>query len=212
MAAEIKGGLERDGYLVEAADKLPSADQIRAGPWSLLILDRLLFGKDALQALQAWREQGIKVPVLVVSVLSSAAEIARGLKSGADDYLAKPFELIELGARVEALLRRLADISSTRLVFDDLEVDLVEQKAFRGGRILDLLPRELTLLTYFLKHPDQVITRTMLLRDIWHQTSSIESNVIDAHLTNLRKKIDDRGMPSRLANIRGVGFMLRKGS
>lgn len=212
MAAEIKGELERNGYHVRTAASLPPAEQIRTGGWSLLILDRLLFGSDALPTLETWRGQGIKTPVLVVSALSSVNEIARGLKAGADDYLVKPFELAELAARVEALLRRLANVPITKLAFDDLEIDLIEQKAFRGGGVLNLLPRELTLLEYFLRRPDQVITRVMLLKDIWRQGSSAESNVVDAHITNLRKKIDDPGKPSRIANIRGVGFMLRKSS
>lgn len=212
MAAEIKVELERCGYLVHVATKMPSAEQMRTGAWSLLILDRILCGADALPTLEAWRKQGIRIPVLIVSVLSCPEEVARGLKMGADDYLGKPFELVELGARVDALLRRLVDVPVTRLVFDDLEVDLIEEKAFRRGELLDLLPREFRLLTYFLRHCEEVITRRMLLRDLWQQTPSLESNVVNAHITNLRKKIDERGMPSRIANIRGVGFMLRKNS
>jgi two-component system OmpR family response regulator len=210
MAAEIEGELARNGYRVNTVANLPSAEQVRSGGWSLLILDRLLFGSDALPTLETWRRDGIKIPVLVVSALSSVDEIARGLKAGADDYLAKPFELAELAARVEALLRRLADVPITRLVFDDLEIDLIKEKAFRAGQPLNLFPRELTLLEYFLRRPDQVITRTMLLNDIWRQNSPVENNVVDAHITNLRKKIDDKDRPSRIANIRGVGFMLRK--
>ena len=210
MAAEIKGELERNGYLVSTAASLPPAEKMRTGGWSLLILDRLLFGSDSLPTLETWRGQGIRTPVLVVSSLSSVEEIARGLKAGADDYLAKPFELAELTARVEALLRRLANVPITRLSFDDLDIDLIEQAAFRRGEALRLLPRELTLLEYFLRRPDQVITRMMLLRDIWRQTSPAESNVVDAHINNLRRKIDDRGRPSRIANIRGVGFILRR--
>jgi len=212
MAAEIEGELARNGHLVSTVASLPSTEQLRTGGWSLLILDRLLFGSDALPTLETWRRQGIKIPVLIVSALSSVDEIAHGLKAGADDYLAKPFELAELAARVEALLRRLADVPVTKLVFDDLEIDLIEQKAFRRGGLLHLFPRELTLLEYFLRRPDQVITRTMLLNDIWRQSSPVENNVVDAHITNLRKKIDDKNRPSRIANIRGVGFMLRKSS
>jgi two-component system OmpR family response regulator len=212
MAAEIKDELERNDYVVRALSALPSTEQIQANAYSLIILDRVLFGSDSLPTLEGWRRQGIKIPVLVVSALSSADEIARGLKAGADGYLAKPFELIELSARVEAMLRRLADAPTTKLVFDDLELDLIEQKVSCRGRTLDLLPRELTLLEYFLRRPGQVVTRMMLLNDIWRQVSSSESNVVDAHITNLRRKIDDRDMPSRIANIRGVGFMLRKSS
>jgi two-component system OmpR family response regulator len=155
------------------------------------------------------RKQGVKMPVLVISALSSVEEIAQGLKAGADDYLAKPFYMVELVARIEALRRRLGDIRTTKLSVDDLEVDLIEQTAFRGGRKIDLLPRELKLLEYFLRHAGQVVTREMLLKDLWQHESGSETNVVDAHISNLRRKIDDHGLPSRIANVRGVGYMLR---
>jgi len=211
-AAEIKGELEAKGYRVDTATGLPSTEQLRTNGCSLIILERLLLGFDSLSGLETWRKQGIKIPVLVVSELASGEEVARGLRSGADAYLPKPFELVELAARVEALLRRLADLATTKLVFDDLEIDLIKREAFRAGQILHLLPRELTLLEYFLRRPDQVITRNMLLEDLWPQKSAAESNIVETHICNLRKKIDDRDRPSRIANIRGLGFVLRKGS
>ena len=208
MASAIEVELERNGYRVNVAAGLLPEEQLRAGDWSLIVLERLLCGSDTLPSVETWRQRGIKTPVLVISERVSAEEIAYGLKSGADDYLTKPFELVELTARVEALLRRLADLRIVKLSFDDLEIDLIKQKAYRKSRALNLLPREIALLAYFLRHPNQTITREMLLKEVWRQNPSVESNAIDVHISNLRKKIDDRGRPSRIATIRGVGFVL----
>jgi two-component system, OmpR family, response regulator len=208
MAAEIKLELERNGYLVRSVSLADVADIVHADGAALLILDRVLWGVDSLRTLEDLRKQGNKIPVLVISALSSADEIAKGLRAGADDYLAKPFEMAEFVARVEALLRRLGDVHTTKLRFDDLEIDLIAQTASRGGNKIGLLPRELKLLEYFLRRPGQVITRAMLLNDLWHYDSAMETNVVDAHVSNLRKKIDDYGQPSRIANVRGMGYML----
>jgi len=209
LATEIKVELERHGYLVRSVSMAEVVDITRMNGAAMLILDRLLYGVDSLSILEDMRKRGIKIPVLVISALSSVEEIAQGLTAGADDYLAKPFYMVELVARVEALLRRLGDIRATKLSVDDLEMDLIEQAAFRGGKIIDLLPRELKLLEYFLRHAGQIVTREMLLKDIWQYDFGIETNVVDAHISNLRKKIDDHGLPSRIANVRGIGYMLR---
>jgi two-component system OmpR family response regulator len=209
ISAEIAAELERTGYQVHPASVADVADIARTDGAAMLILDRLLGGVDSLRALADLRKQGIKIPVLMISSLSSADEIAQGLKAGADDYLAKPFYMVELVARVEALLRRLGDVRTTKLSLDDLEMDLIEQTVFRGGKKIDLLPRELKLLECFLRHPGQVVTRAMLLKDLWRYDRGMDTNVVDAHISNLRKKIDEHGLPSRIANVRGMGFMLR---
>ena len=209
LATEIKTELERHGYLVRSVSMADVVDITRMNGAAMLILDRLLYGVDSLSILEDMRKRGIKIPVLVISALSSVEEIAQGLTAGADNYLAKPFYMVELVARVEALLRRLGDIRATKLSVDDLEMDLIEQAAFRGGKKIDLLPRELKLLEYFLRHAGQIVTREMLLKDIWQYDFGIETNVVDAHISNLRKKIDDHGLPSRIANVRGIGYMLR---
>jgi two-component system OmpR family response regulator len=209
LAAEIKAELERNGYLVRLVSMADVVDIARTNGAAVLILDRLLYGVDSLRTLEALRKQGIKIPVLVISALSSVGEIAQGLKAGADDYLAKPFYMVELVARVEALLRRLGDVRVTKLSVDDLEMDLIEQVVFRGGKKIDLLPRELKLLEYLLRHPGQVVTREMLLKDVWQYDQGMETNVVDAHISNLRRKIDDQGLPSRIASVRRIGYMLR---
>jgi two-component system OmpR family response regulator len=116
--------------------------------------------------------------------------------------------MVELSARVEAMLRRLDDVRTTKLRVGDLEMDLIEKTVHRGDARVDLLPREFRLLEYFLRHPGRVITRAMLLQEVWQYHFSLETNVVDVHISNLRKKIDTKGTPSLIVNIRGAGFML----
>ena len=208
LANEIKPELERLGYLVRMASIAEAADAARAGGAAMMIMDRIVFGEDSLKTLEVLRQEGVKVPVLMISALSSIDERVRGLKAGGDDYLTKPFAMVELAARVEALLRRLDDVRTTKLHAGDLEMDLIEQTVHRGGAKIDLLPREFKLLEYFLRHPGQVISRAMLLKDVWHYHFSLDTNVVDVHISNLRKKIDARGGVSLIVNIRGAGFML----
>ncbi|WP_298257130.1 response regulator transcription factor [Bradyrhizobium sp.] len=209
LANEIKAELEGDGFLVRRASIADAAHATEKSDAAMLILDRILDGVDSLHTLEIMRRQGAKIPVLIISASSSVDDIAEGLRAGADDYLAKPFYMAELVARVEAMLRRLGDISTTRLIVGDLEIDLLEQTAFRGSAKLNLLPREFKLLEYFARRPGQLVTRAMLLKDVWHYEFEVETNVVDTHISNLRRKIDDHGLPSRIANVRGLGYMLR---
>jgi two-component system OmpR family response regulator len=208
MANEIKGELEGKGYLVRVASIAEAADAARVGDAAVMIMDRIVFGEDSLVTLEGLRKEGIKVPVLVISALSSVDEKVKGLKAGGDDYLTKPFAMVELTARVEAMLRRLEDVRTTKLRVGDLEMDLIEKTVRRGDARIDLLPREFRLLEYFLRHPGRVITRAMLLQEVWQYHFSLETNVVDVHISNLRKKIDTKGLPSLIVNIRGAGFML----
>ena len=209
LADEIKVDLQRRGYDVRLADRREDGLRAaRAGDAAILILDRMLHGEDGLSIVAALREEGIKTPVLVISALTSVDERVRGLKAGGDDYLVKPFAMAELAARVEALLRRLDDVRTTTLRIGSLELDLVERTARRSGRSIELLPREFKLLEYFARRPDQVVTRAMLLEDVWHYTFTPQTNVVDVHISNLRRKIDAKGEPPLITNIRGVGFML----
>jgi two-component system, OmpR family, response regulator len=208
MADEIKGELESKGYLVRPASIAQAADAARVGDAAIVIMDRIVFGEDSLVTLEALRKEGVKVPVLVISALSSVDEKVKGLKAGGDDYLTKPFAMVELVARVEAMLRRLEDVRTTKLRVGDIEMDLIEKTVHLGDTKIDLLPREFRLLEYFLRHPGRVITRAMLLAEVWQYHFSLETNVVDVHISNLRKKIDTKGMPSLIVNIRGAGFML----
>jgi len=209
LADEISVELRRRGYEVQVTDT--SEDGLRAaraGDAALLILDRMLHGEDGLSIVAALRREGIKTPVLVISALAAVDERVRGLKAGGDDYLVKPFAMAELAARVEALLRRLDDVRTTTLRIGSLEMDLVERTVRRGGRSIELLPREFKLLEYFARRPDQVVTRAMLLEDVWRYTFVPQTNVVDVHISNLRRKIDAKGEQPLITNIRGVGFML----
>lgn len=208
MADEIKSELEGKGYLVQVASIAEAADAARVGAAAMLIMDRMVFGEDSIVTLEALRKENVKVPVLVISALSSVDEKVKGLRAGGDDYLTKPFAMIELSARVESMLRRLDDLRITKLHVGDLEMDLIEKTVHRGGAKIELLPREFRLLEYFLRHPGRVITRAMLLQEVWQYHFSLETNVVDVHISNLRKKIDTKGMPSLIVNIRGAGFML----
>ena len=208
LANEIKIELDRLGYLVRLVSITEAADGVRVGDAAMMIMDRMVFGEDSLVTLEALRREGIKVPVLVISALSSVDEKVKGLKAGGDDYLTKPFAMVELSARVEAMLRRLDDVRTTKLRVGDLEMDLIEKTVHRGSNRIELLPREFRLLEYFLRHPGRVVTRAMLLQEVWQYHFSLETNVVDVHISNLRKKIDTKGAPSLIVNIRGAGFML----
>jgi len=167
----------------------------------------MLHGVDGLSIVETLREVGVKTPVLVISALSSVDERIRGLKAGGDDYLVKPFAMAELAARVDALARRLDDVRTTKLRAAGLEMDLIEQTVRRGEEPIDLLPREFKLLEYFLRRPGQIVTRAMLLERVWNYRFTPETNVVDVHIGNLRRKIDVAGEPSLIKNIRGAGFM-----
>ena len=208
MATRSRPSSRRAGYLVRTASIAQAADAARVGDAAMMIMDRIVFGEDSLKTLEVLRKEGVKVPVLVISALSSVDEKVNGLKAGGDDYLTKPFAMVELAARVDAMLRRLDDVRITKLQVGDLEMDLIEKTVHRGGTRIDLLPREFRLLEYFLRHPGRVITRAMLLQEVWQYHFSLETNVVDVHISNLRKKIDTKGRPSLIVNIRGAGFML----
>ena len=209
LSEEIRAELERLGYFVRAADTFAEGlHEARLADAAVMIVDRMLHDLDGLEMVETLREEGIRTPVLFISSLSSVDERIRGLKAGGDDYLVKPFAMAELAARVEALLRRLDDMRATRLRAGGLEMDLIEQTVKRGDALIELLPREFKLLEYFLRRPRQLITRAMLLHDVWHYRFTPDTNVVDVHIGNLRRKIDAPGAPTMIKNIRGSGFML----
>jgi two-component system, OmpR family, response regulator len=213
LAEEIRAELDRLGYPVQLADTvaegLPTA---QAGAAGIMILDRMLHGVDGLSIVETLREAGVKTPVIVISGLSSVDERIRGLQAGGDDYLVKPFAMAELAARVDAVARRLDDVRTTKLRGAGLEMDLIEQTVRRGEEAIDLLPREFKLLEYFIRRPGQIVTRAMLLERVWNYHFTPETNVVDVHIGNLRRKIDVAGQPSLIKNIRGAGFMFNAGA
>lgn len=181
-------------------------------PWDIIVLDRMLPNQvDGLSILTTLRGVGIKTPVIVLSALTALDERVRGLKLGSDDYLTKPFALIELLTRAEALIRRSKSTETDRILqYADLRLDLTVPRATRAGKPVTLQPRECRLLAYMLMHPDQILTRAMLLGAVWGYQFNPQTNVIDATISRLRQKIDGdfASLPTLIHTVRGVGYML----
>ena len=207
--AEIDGDLRQRGYTVEIAKNgSVGLEAARKGPFDLLIVDRMLPGLDGLSVIATLRSEQVQIPVLVLSALSAVDERVIGLKAGGDDYLSKPFALAELAARIEALLRRPTENRATILYVGPLALDLIDRTARRNGRDIELLPREFKLLEYLMRRPDQVVTRDMLLEDVWNYRFLPQTNLVDVHIGKLRRKIDLPGEAVVIRGMRGVGFML----
>jgi two-component system OmpR family response regulator len=203
--------------LVEAGHTVDHADNGRDGmflaasePYDVIIMDRMLPGDiDGLGIIAALRKDGNKTPILILSALADVDDRIRGLQSGGDDYLVKPFALGELLARLDALVRRSQESKvETTLVVDDLYVNLVSRKVTRGGKTVTLQPREFKLLEYLMRHANQVVTRTMLLENVWDYHFDPRTNVIDVHVSKLRQKIDAGAERPLLRTIRNAGYML----
>lgn len=175
----------------------------------VMVVDRLLPGLDGLSVIETMRQQGIRLPVLVLSALSAVDDRVMGLKAGGDDYLTKPFAIEELVARIEVLLRRPDDTRSTKLHLGPIDMDLIERRVWRDGREIELLPREFRLLEYLMRRPGQVLTRSMLLEDVWQYRFIPRTNLVDVHIGKLRRKIDGSGEEPLIESIRGTGFRLR---
>jgi two-component system OmpR family response regulator len=151
----------------------------------------------------------VRTPVLVLSALAAVDDRVRGLRAGGDDYLTKPFAIVELVARLEALLRRPADSRDTTLRVGPLELDLLARSARRGDRAIELLPREFRLLEYMMRRKEQLLTRAMLFEEVWHYKFVPQSNLVDVHMGRLRRKIDKSEEQPMIHNVRGEGFVLR---
>ena len=210
-AAEIAAALGDHGFDVECAyngrDGLLKAT---AEKYDAIVLDRMLPGDlDGLGVLATLRTIRTETPVLILSALSAVDERVRGLRAGGDDYLTKPFEFVELTARLEVLIRRHAmPQRETTLRVGDLQVDLLTREVRRAGRTIELLPREYRLLEYLMRHANQVVTRTMLLENVWDYHFDPRTNVIDVHVSKLRQKIDAGAERPLLRTIRNAGYML----
>lgn len=214
-AAEIGAALEDHGFEVDRAeDGRAGLLKAATGGYDAIVLDRMLPGDlDGLAVLSTLRAIDVKVPVLILSALSAVDERVRGLKAGGDDYLTKPVEFIELTARLDALLRRrVAPQRESVLQVGDLEADLITHTVRRAGRTLDLLPREYRLLEYLMRQAGQVVTRTMLFEEVWHYHYQESTNVIDVHISKLRRKIDPDGTSPMIQTVRGAGYVLNAAS
>ncbi|MXV44852.1 response regulator [Saccharibacter sp. 17.LH.SD] len=210
LAAEIIADLQGRGYEVYRAETgAEGLEMARKIQFDLLVVDRMLPELDGLSVLETLRQEEYTVPVLVLSALSAVGDRVSGLKAGGDDYLTKPFAMEELAARLEALLRRPMHGRSSTLRVGPLEMDLIERHAQRDGRDIELLPREFRLLEYMMRRPNMVLTRTMLLEDVWNYRFIPQTNLVDVHIGKLRRKVDAPGEEPLIESIRGVGFRLR---
>jgi len=209
LAANLKRGLGEAGFAVDVA---PSAETARAAlsqnGYDLMLLDLRLSGQDGLEFLADLRAAGAVVPVLILTARDSTDERVRGLDGGGDDYLTKPFAFSELLARVRALLRRRVAADSV-LEADDIVIDTSRRAASRGGRALDLSPKELMVLEYLVRHAGLAVTRDMIGEAVWGKDYNAMSNIVEVFINRLRQKIELVNQPPLIVTVRGAGYMLR---
>jgi two-component system OmpR family response regulator len=215
VAQFVRKGLLEEGHIVDHADN--GRDGLFfavSGQYDVMILDRMLpGGVDGLGIVEALRKTENKTPILILSALAEVGDRIRGLRAGGDDYLTKPFAFGELAARLEALVRRSKGVEiRTVLTVADLRIDLLSHKVTRGGKPIQLQRREFKLLEYLVRHAGQVVTRTMLLENVWEHHFDPQTNVIDVHISRLRQKIDSGSGCALLYTIRGVGYRLGTGA
>ncbi len=204
-------GLEEAGHTSDHADNGRDGLFLAASErYDVIVMDRMLPGNiDGLAIIETLRKSGNRTPILILSALSDVDERIRGFKSGGDDYLTKPFAFGELLARLDALCRRTQG-SSTQTALDvgDLHIDLLSRKANRGARAIALQPQEFKLLEYLMRHAGQVVTRTMLLENVWDYHFDPQTNVVDVHISKLRQKIESDSERPLLRTVRNAGYML----
>jgi two-component system, OmpR family, copper resistance phosphate regulon response regulator CusR len=214
VAEALREGLEAEQYEV-VVERTGEGAFFRANTerFDVVLLDLGLPGRDGLEILKAVRARGLDTPVLAVTARDSLEDRVRGLDSGADDYIVKPFAFAELLARVRALVRRGRSAEAPRLTLGDLEMDLVARKVARAGQPVELTVREFELLEYLMRYQGQVVSRETLARDVWKEVARTTplDNVIDVHIARLRRKVDVEPLVKLIHTVRGVGFVLREG-
>lgn len=206
----ILQGLQGEGHEVQhAAGGRSALFEAAAGEWDVLVVDRMLPGIDGLGLVRVLRASGVATPVLFLTTMGGIDDRVAGLNAGGDDYLTKPFAFAELVARVAALGRRArGHAPETVLQVADLEMDLLARCVRRGGTRIELQPREFMLLEYLMRHAGQVVTRTMLLENVWQFHFDPRTNIVDSHISRLRAKID-QGRAELIHTVRGAGYCLR---
>jgi DNA-binding response OmpR family regulator len=210
VAGFIEQGLREEGYVVDAAaDGEEATMMAHVYDYDLILLDVMLPKKNGFQVAMELRREGRKTPILMLTSRDAVEDVVRGLDAGADDYLAKPFRFEELLARVRALSRRGGAERLEVLRFGGIALDRISHTATAGQHKLDLTAKEFQLLEYFLLHPEEVIRRTTLLEKVWDMHFDPESNVVDVHVGNLRRKLTVATQAERIETVRGVGFCLR---
>ena len=209
----MREGLQAEDYDVSLAHTGEEGFYLAlAEPFALVVLDVMLPGRSGLEILATMRARGSKTPVLLLTALDAVEDRVRGLDTGADDYLVKPFAFSELLARIRVIGRRGMPEASPRLQVADLQMDVVARSVRRGGEILELTAREFEILEYLMRHQGHVVSREMLARDVWKEASRHTplDNVIDVHMARLRRKVDDRFEQKLVHTVRGVGFVVRE--
>ncbi|UKJ74372.1 winged helix-turn-helix domain-containing protein [Azospirillum brasilense] len=210
-ASYLAKGLKEAGHVVDAANNGKEGLFLAGSEhYDVMIVDRMLPGRDGLSLVEILRATGNDTPVLFLSALGSVDDRVKGLKAGGDDYLTKPFAFSELLARIEVLVRRRSAAQpQTRLAVADLELDLLSRTVRRAGKSIDLLPREFALLEYLMRNAGSVVTRTMMLENVWDYHFDPQTNVIDVHIARLRQKIDKDFPTPLIHTVRGAGYSLR---
>jgi DNA-binding response OmpR family regulator len=210
VAGFIEQGLKEEGYVVDvAADGEEATMLAHVYEYDVILLDVVMPKKNGFQVASELRREGRTTPIMMLTSRDSTEDVVRGLDAGADDYLAKPFKFDELLARVRALHRRGGAEVQEALQFGPVRMDRLRHVSSVDGKALDLTPKEFQLLEYFLLHPEQVIRRTTLLEKVWDMHFDPESNVVDVHVGNLRRKLKEATGINLIATVRGVGFTLR---
>jgi DNA-binding response OmpR family regulator len=209
VAGFIEMGLREEGYAVDLARDGDEAIVLaHVNDYDAILLDLMLPKKNGLQVASELRREGRTTPILMLTARDATEDVVRGLDAGADDYLTKPFKFDELLARLRALVRRGGATRVERLTAGPLELDRLKHQAYVGGRSLDLTPREFQLLEHFMMHKEDVVRRTELLEKVWDMHFDPESNVVDVHVGNLRRKLREAGYDGLIKTVRGVGFRL----
>ena len=211
VASFIQRGLEEEGFVVEVAvDGEEGVKKAETGTFDLILMDIMLPKKDGLAAIKELREKEINSPVLCLTARDSVDDKVSGLDIGADDYLAKPFAFAELVARCRALIRRGSKDRGAEIFFADLRLDPVAHKVWRGGEEIDLTSKEYALMEYFMRHPNQVLSRTMIAENVWDYTFDSFTNIIDVYVNYLRNKIDKNFDKKLIHTVRGAGYALKE--
>jgi DNA-binding response OmpR family regulator len=210
VARFVARSLQAEGHTVEVAGHAADArGALAVAPFDLIVLDLMLPGVDGITFCRELRAQGDSTPILMLTARDEVKDRVRGLDSGADDYLTKPFALEELLARVRALLRRPRDSQPTRLRIDDLTLDIPSRRAWRGEREIALSAKEYTLLTYLMANPDRVVSRPMIEEAVWGFDFDCATNVVDVYVGLLRRKLEAGGELRLIHTVRNMGYVLR---
>ena len=213
IADFVSQGLREAGYAVDVAATGPEAlKKALDGGYDAAVMDVMLPGLDGLSVIEQLRAKKQQTPVLILSARHSVDDRVKGLQAGGDDYLTKPFAFAELLARLQALLRRSAGTTEpTRLVVGDLTLDLLSRKVERGGRAIELRPREFALLEYLMRHPERVLSKTMILSHGWGYSFDPGTNVVDVLVSRLRDQVDEGFATKMIHTVRGAGYVLKVG-